>query len=121
MHDYAVTIKCNKSEFDTYREDFKDVTDKLFPSDNFDIVKSVYELDSKYKLHMHLHLRAKYKMIYKNFMIKGWHIYIREIRGPLKKWHEYISKEPRTYDQLLQDRVERYSKVVDMFPLEDLY
>lgn len=101
---YAVTIKNNQKDRLVYKEDHQEVTDDIFPSDNVTIIKSVWELDSRARLHQHLYIITKYKLNYKSLMRKGWHIYIRQITDKLDGWLTYIMKDPRPYLKILQER-----------------
>lgn len=115
--DYAVTIKCNTKDAFMYQEDFKDIKDDIFPSDNVTIHTSSFELDKNGILHEHCHISALHPLNYKACMRKGWHIYIRQLKGNFKRWIDYIQKEPRSYESLLQERLNQWSKQHDMFPL----
>lgn len=115
MPTYALTIKNNIKDVMMYKDDFEKVLDGSFRERGITVGVVHYELDSNHKLHIHTTIESDVPLRYKNHMIKGWHIYMRELKGPLANWIHYTTKEPRTYEQLLQARLEAMARDVNLF------
>lgn len=109
VNKYCVTIKCNYKGTFVYKDDFETLMDDIFPTDNVSKIRQCYELDSNYNMHLHLSICTKHPLNYKDLMRKGWHIYIRrQVGGQFERWHNYMSKDPRDYETLLQERTTHY-------------
>jgi len=112
---YAVTVKCNFKGSFTYRDDFNVIFDHMTERWGAIFPKISYELDSKLVLHAHAHMLAPPGIKYTDAKVKGWIIYIRRIDGNLKRWTEYIDKDPRNYDKLIQLRTSELIKQQNNF------
>jgi len=115
MQNYAVTIKCNVKGSFTYRDDFNVIFDDMRQKWHGQFMKISYELDENKILHAHALLHAKKGIRYTDVKFKGWHIFIRVIHDNLKRWVEYINKDPRDYDQLIMERQVAWIKASNNF------
>lgn len=115
MYEYALTVKNNFKGKMMYREDYELLLSELFKWKGIKVGVIHYELDSNSRIHIHTLLMSDQPLKYKEFMRKGWHIYIRRITDNLAGWLHYTTKEPRTYDQLLQARIIQLAQTENLF------
>lgn len=91
----ALSIKCNHNYFSQPQLDdiYKYIISFYKRIFGIKLVQSVYELDSKGKLHYHGIIMSPSHIKYPQFFIKGFMIYVKKITD-LPGWMKYIYKNP---------------------------
>lgn len=93
--DLALTVKYNVNHLTT--DQLSDIYKYVFAyyklNLNVKVKAAVFELDSKNKLHVHAHISAPKDILYKEYHVKTFMVYVKPMSNQ-NGWYTYMYKSP---------------------------
>lgn len=107
MKSYALTLKWITNPNPTRMDYMMCISDLLMMFKKILVYNWCYETDSKYKLHLHAHIKCKYirwERFTSIYTKKGFHIHNKELKSQkeCEQWDNYLNKQRLSVEECRQ-------------------